>query len=63
MSDFADSPAVRRLVDWNLERLESLAAEYDTPLYVMDLDRVKENYGRFSAAFPESTRANAQAGT
>ncbi|WP_263017977.1 diaminopimelate decarboxylase [Natronobiforma cellulositropha] len=54
MTDFADSPPVRRLADWDDERLESLADEYDTPLYVMDLDRVKENYARFSAAFPDA---------
>lgn len=54
MSDLADSPAVRRLDDWGLERLAELADEYDTPLYVMDLDRVKANYTRFSAAFPDA---------
>ncbi|MCU4925374.1 diaminopimelate decarboxylase [Halobacteria archaeon AArc-dxtr1] len=54
MTDLVDSPAVRRLADWDGERLESLAAEYDTPLYVTDVDRVKENYARFSAAFPDA---------
>ncbi|WP_049926605.1 diaminopimelate decarboxylase [Halopiger goleimassiliensis] len=54
MTDLADSPAVRRLDDWDLERLEALADEYETPLYVMDLDRVKENYARFAAAFPDA---------
>ncbi|MEY7851599.1 diaminopimelate decarboxylase [Natrarchaeobius sp. A-rgal3] len=54
MTDLADSPAVRRLTDWDTERLESLAETHDTPLYVMDLDRVKENYARFSAAFPDA---------
>ncbi|MFC4436736.1 MULTISPECIES: diaminopimelate decarboxylase [Natrialbaceae] len=54
MTDFADSAAVRRLSDWDRERLESLADEYGTPLYVMDLDRVKENYSRFAAAFPDA---------
>ncbi|RQG92354.1 diaminopimelate decarboxylase [Natrarchaeobius chitinivorans] len=54
MTDFADSPAVRRPADWNLERLERLADEHDTPLYVIDLDRVKENYARFAAAFPDA---------
>ncbi|MFC4989884.1 MULTISPECIES: diaminopimelate decarboxylase [Saliphagus] len=48
------SPAVRRLADWDTDRLESLADEYDTPLYVIDLDRVKANYRRFSAAFPDA---------
>ena len=54
MTALEESPAVRRLDDWDLSRLESLADEYDTPLYVMDLDRVKENYTRFAAAFPDA---------
>ncbi|ELY60465.1 diaminopimelate decarboxylase [Natronococcus amylolyticus DSM 10524] len=54
MTDLADSPAVRRLADWDHERLEGLADEYETPLYVMDLGRVKENYTRFSEAFPDA---------
>ncbi len=54
MTTFDESPAVRRLTDWDLPRLETLADEYGTPLYVMDLDRVKENYARFSAAFPDA---------
>ncbi|MFW6320774.1 MAG: diaminopimelate decarboxylase [Halohasta sp.] len=53
-TDLADSPLVRRVADWDAARLRSLAAEYDTPLYVIDLDRVKENYRRFSAAFPDA---------
>jgi diaminopimelate decarboxylase len=51
----AESPPVRRLDDWSAGRLVELAAEYDTPLYVIDLDRVRENYARFAAAFPEAT--------
>ncbi|ELY89973.1 diaminopimelate decarboxylase [Natrialba taiwanensis] len=54
MTTHADSPAVRRLADWDHDRLESLAEEYDTPLYVTDLDRVTENYARFSSAFPDA---------
>ncbi|ADD06296.1 diaminopimelate decarboxylase [Natrialba magadii ATCC 43099] len=54
MTDLADSPAVRRLADWDHDRLASLAEEYDTPLYVTDLDRVKENYTRFASAFPDA---------
>ncbi|GCF12785.1 diaminopimelate decarboxylase [Haloarcula mannanilytica] len=49
-----DSPPVRRLADWSHERLEAVAAEYGTPLYVVDLDRVAENYERFAAAFPDA---------
>ncbi len=44
-------PAVRRLSAWDAERLRGLAAEYDTPLYVLDLDRVRENAARLRAAF------------
>ena len=54
VSDLADSPLVRRLADWDDQQLRSLAATHDTPLYVIDLDRVQANYGRFSAAFPDA---------
>ncbi|WP_380677263.1 diaminopimelate decarboxylase [Salinigranum sp. GCM10025319] len=46
-----ENPAVRRLAAWDAGRLEGLAAEYETPLYVMDLDRVRENCRRLQAAF------------
>ncbi|WP_049971540.1 diaminopimelate decarboxylase [Haladaptatus cibarius] len=49
-----DNPGVRRLADWSGARLESLAEEHGTPLYVTDLGRVRENYRRFSAAFPNA---------
>ena len=45
--------AVRRLGDWSGERLRSLAAEYGTPLYVTDLDRVRENARRLQTTFDE----------
>ena len=47
-------PAVRRLAEWNAEDLLALAAEYDTPLYVIDCDRVTENCARLHEAFPEA---------
>jgi diaminopimelate decarboxylase len=50
----SDSPAVRRLADWDADRLVGLAEEYGTPLYVTDLDRVRDNYARFAAAFPDA---------
>ncbi|MXR22577.1 diaminopimelate decarboxylase, partial [Halobacterium sp. PCN9] len=46
-------PAVRRLSDWSAVDLRDLAAEYGTPLYVQDLDRVAQNYDRLTAAFPD----------
>jgi diaminopimelate decarboxylase len=52
--EYADSPPVRRLDDWGYTHLEALAAEHGTPLYVIDLDRVRENYARFAAAFPDA---------
>jgi len=52
MSD--DSPLVRRLSDWDHGRLVGLADEHDTPLYVLDPERVRENYQRFAAAFPDA---------
>ncbi|WP_254839238.1 diaminopimelate decarboxylase [Natronomonas marina] len=45
------SPAVRRLADWDDDRLQRLADEYGTPLYVTDHDRIRENFVRFEAAF------------
>jgi diaminopimelate decarboxylase len=45
--------AVRRLSAWDAERLRDLAAEYDTPLYVLDLERVRENAARLQEAFDE----------
>jgi diaminopimelate decarboxylase len=47
----AASPAVKRLADWDADRLERLAGEYGTPLYVTDHDRIRENFARFDAAF------------
>jgi len=47
-------PAVRRLADWDAERLRALAAEYGTPLYVLDRERVRENAARLRAAFPDA---------
>ncbi|WP_299262974.1 diaminopimelate decarboxylase [Halorientalis sp.] len=44
-------PAVRRLSAWDAELLRGLAAEYDTPLYVLDPERVRENAARLRAAF------------
>ena len=49
-----EAPAVRRLADWSASDLRGLAAEYGTPLYVQDLDRVRENYDRLAAAFPDA---------
>ncbi|WP_424019724.1 diaminopimelate decarboxylase [Halorientalis pallida] len=43
--------AVRRLSAWDAERLRGLGTEYDTPLYVLDLDRVRENAARLQEAF------------
>lgn len=46
-----DDERVRRVDDWNREALRRLADEYSTPLYVTDLDRVRENYRRIDEAF------------
>jgi diaminopimelate decarboxylase len=53
MSESSSQP-VRRLSDWDHARLERLAAEHGTPLYVVDLDRVQANYRRFASAFPDA---------
>ena len=49
-----DSQPVRRLADWDHDRLGRLAADHGTPLYVVDLDRVARNYERFASAFPDA---------
>lgn len=49
-----ENPSVRRVSDWDADRLVDLAAEHDTPLYVQDLDRVRENCERLLAAFPDA---------
>ena len=50
----SENPAVRRLADWDPERLRGLATEHGTPLYVQDLERVRENYRRMRDAFPDA---------
>ncbi len=50
----ASSPPVRRLADWDHDVLRDLAAEHDTPLYVLDTGRVAANYRRFADAFPDA---------
>ncbi|WP_396613070.1 diaminopimelate decarboxylase [Haloferax sp. S1W] len=52
MSD--GGPAVRRLSDWDREQLLSLADEFGSPLYVTDLQRVRENCFRLQSAFPDA---------
>ncbi|WP_430505138.1 diaminopimelate decarboxylase [Haloparvum sp. PAK95] len=49
-----ENPSVRRLADWDADRLQALASEHDTPLYVVDLDRVRENCARLRDAFPDA---------
>ena len=55
----ADNPAIRRLDDWPAERLRDLADEFGTPLYVYDLERVRENAARLRGAFPDADVAYA----
>ena len=47
-------PATRRLADWDPDEFERLAETHGTPLYVLDLDRVRANARRFRAAFPDA---------
>ena len=48
------NPSVRRVSDWDADRLRELAGDHETPLYVQDLDRVRENCERLRAAFPDA---------
>jgi diaminopimelate decarboxylase len=50
-----ETPPVRRPADWDDDRLQALAAEFGTPLYVLDPGRVRENCERLLAAFPDAT--------
>ncbi|MBP1922003.1 diaminopimelate decarboxylase [Halorubrum alkaliphilum] len=47
-------PPVRRVSDWEAGALHEIAAEHGTPLYVQDLDRVRENCERLRNAFPDA---------
>jgi diaminopimelate decarboxylase len=49
-----ENPEIRRLDDWDDERLRRLVSEYGSLLYVLDLERVRENYRRLYAAFPDA---------
>jgi len=50
----AADPTVRRVSDWDAETLHGLAVDHETPLYVQDLDRVRENCERLRDAFPDA---------
>ncbi|WP_323675180.1 diaminopimelate decarboxylase [Halorubellus sp. PRR65] len=47
-------PDVRRLADWDAEALLDVRRRYGSPCYVLDLDRVRENYRRLDAAFADA---------
>ncbi|MDY6819092.1 MAG: diaminopimelate decarboxylase [Halobacteriales archaeon] len=49
-----ENPPIRRLAEWPRDRLRTLAADHGTPLYVLDLGRVRENARRIQAAFPDA---------
>ncbi|WP_226040478.1 diaminopimelate decarboxylase [Natrinema sp. DC36] len=54
MTDAVASLSVRRLSDWDAAELRALTAEYGSPLYVLDLERVRQNYRRLEAAFSDA---------
>jgi len=45
---------VRRLADWDADSLHDAAEGFDTPLYALDLGRVRENCRRMTATFPDA---------
>jgi diaminopimelate decarboxylase len=53
-ASLAVGPEVRRLADWDADALLELRRQYGSPCYVLDLDRVRENYRRLDAAFPDA---------
>ncbi|AUX09784.1 diaminopimelate decarboxylase [Halalkaliarchaeum desulfuricum] len=52
--DGTNDDRIRRLDDWDTDGLTALAEEFETPLYVIDLERVSENCNRLRDAFPEA---------
>ena len=54
MTTPAASPVVRRLDDWDAVDLSALVDDYGSPLYVLDLERVRENAGRVRTAFSDA---------
>jgi len=46
-----EGPPIRRLSDWDAAGLRDLADTYDTPLYVLDQKRVRENVANLQTAF------------
>ncbi|MFP9059687.1 diaminopimelate decarboxylase [Natrialbaceae archaeon A-chndr2] len=50
----ASNSQIRRLADWDASRLRDLADDHGTPLYVLDRERVRQNYARLEAAFPDA---------
>ncbi|MFC5279198.1 diaminopimelate decarboxylase [Halorubrum rubrum] len=52
--DTGANPVVRRVSDWDADRLAALADEHGTPLYVQDLDRTRQNCERLLSAFPDA---------
>ncbi|PGF15422.1 diaminopimelate decarboxylase [Natrinema sp. CBA1119] len=54
MTDAVASLSVRRLSEWDAAELRALTAEYGSPLYVLDLERVRQNYRRLEAAFSDA---------
>ncbi|EMA69754.1 diaminopimelate decarboxylase [Halorubrum aidingense JCM 13560] len=53
-SESPANPSVRRVSDWDAGSLHELATDHETPLYVQDLDRVRENCERLRDAFPNA---------
>lgn len=51
-----ETSLVRRLGDWDADRLQRVADEYGTPTYVLDTDRVRANYRRLASAFADAAQ-------
>ena len=46
---------IRRLAAWDNDALCNLASEFETPLYIIDAHRVRQNCARLLDAFPAAT--------
>lgn len=50
----AGGPAVRRLTAWDAGQLREVADDHGTPVYVLDLGRIRENCRRMTNAFADA---------
>lgn len=58
MTAASTASPVRRLENWDAAALRAVATDYGTPLYVLDVDRVRANYRRLRVALRRVVRSD-----